>query len=128
MTASPMKIVKIERVDIAAVLRVQASCEIPGTECTSAANRIKERSEICYFMGLKSEQRGRFCDAADWYLTSVESGQLNNIESRWAVRRLRQWVAEGTRRDRLSPSQAPVFRPSRIRYEEQRQENRRHHP
>ena len=40
--------------------------------------------------------RGKPRDAADWYFMSVEADTGNNIESRWALRRLKTW-AEGAR-------------------------------
>ena len=68
---------------------------------------MQQRAEIYYFIGLKNEQGGRFRDAADWYLMSVESGE-GSIESRWAMDRLRQWSTEGRPEDRVAPVKPPA--------------------
>jgi hypothetical protein len=52
---------------------------------------LRQRSELYFFAGLKAEQRGRLRDAADWYFMSVESDTGDNLESRWAMERLRAW-------------------------------------
>jgi tetratricopeptide (TPR) repeat protein len=77
------------------------------SEVLVLAQTLRQRSEIYYFVGLKTERRGRLRDAADWYLMSVESGAGNNIESRWAMQRLRLWTDEGRPRDRVAPAQPP---------------------
>jgi tetratricopeptide (TPR) repeat protein len=77
------------------------------SEILALVQDLRQRSEACYFIGLKTEERGRPRDAADWYLMSVESGELNNIESRWAMQRLRLWAREGRPPDRVAPSQPP---------------------
>ncbi len=64
------------------------------SEILAMAQTMRQRSEVCYFAGLKAEQRGHLRDAADWYFLSVESDTGNNIESRWASRRLRLWMGE----------------------------------
>jgi len=66
------------------------------SEVLSAAQTLRQRSKIYYFAGLKAERRGKLRDAADWYFMSVEADTGNNIESRWALRRLKTW-AEGAR-------------------------------
>ena len=81
------------------------------SEIHALALSPRQRSEIYYFIGLKSEQRGRNRDAGDWYLMSVEAGGLNNIESRWAMQRLRAWAADGRPADRTAPPQAPSEAP-----------------
>ena len=77
------------------------------SEILVLAQTLRQRSEIYYFVGLKAERRGRLRDAADWYLMSVESGTGNNIESRWAMQRLRLWTDEGRSHDRVAPAQPP---------------------
>ena len=59
------------------------------SEILVLSQTLEQRSEICYFIGLKAEAQGRFREAADWYLMSVESGAMNTIESRWAMQQLR---------------------------------------
>lgn len=65
------------------------------SELLSLALDPRQRSEAAYFIGLKTERRGRFSEAADWYLMSVESAGRGHTESRWAQQRLRQWATEG---------------------------------
>ena len=60
-------------------------------EVLAMGKTSRQRAEVCYFAGLKAEQRGHMRDAADWYFMSVECDTGNNIESRWAMKRLRQW-------------------------------------
>lgn len=62
------------------------------SEVLAATKTLRQRSEVYYFAGLKAEQRGKLRDAADWYFMSVESDTGNNIESRWALRRLKTWT------------------------------------
>jgi len=75
------------------------------SEILAATQTLRQRSEIYYFAGLKAEQRGKLRDAADWYFMSVESDTGNNIESRWALRRLRNWT------DRAQPRPDATSRP-----------------
>jgi hypothetical protein len=80
------------------------------SEVLAMAQTPRQRAELCYFAGLKAEQRGRRRDAADWYFMSVESDTGNNIESRWSLERLRAWSGEGARPGAvpaLPPTQAP---------------------
>ena len=76
-------------------------------EVLSLAQTLRQRSEFAFFAGLKAEHGGRLRDAADWYLISVESGDLENVESRWGAQRLRSWGVERERFDRSAPAQAP---------------------
>ena len=75
------------------------------SEILASTQTLRQRSEIYYFAGLKAEQRGKLRDAADWYFMSVESDTGNNIESRWALRRLRNWA------DRAQPRPDAAARP-----------------
>jgi hypothetical protein len=68
------------------------------------ARSMKLRAEIYYFVGLKAERDGRLRDAADWYLMSVESGAINNVEPRWALYRLQRWAALGRSLDVIAKS------------------------
>jgi hypothetical protein len=64
------------------------------SEVLSMVQTLRQRSELYFFAGLKAEQRGRLRDAADWYFMSVESDTGNNVESRWAMGRLREWAGQ----------------------------------
>jgi tetratricopeptide (TPR) repeat protein len=72
------------------------------------ARSMKLRAEIYYFVGLKAEHDGRLRDAADWYLMSVESGAINNVEPRWALYRLQRWAALGRSLDVIAKGRPAV--------------------
>ena len=77
------------------------------SEVLTMAQTARQRGELCYFAGLKAEQRGHRRDAADWYFMSIEADTGNNIESRWSMERLRGWTGEGARPAPAAPAQAP---------------------
>jgi len=63
-------------------------------EVLELANTSKRQCELYYFMGVRSQVEGRLRDAADWYGMSVETGQSNNGEWRWAHRQLIWWLGQ----------------------------------
>jgi hypothetical protein len=73
----------------------------------SIARDSKRRCEVYYFVGFKAMCEGRVRDAADWFTMSVETGAVNNGESRWSSDQLWRWMATGQSLKRLGMKRGP---------------------
>jgi hypothetical protein len=63
------------------------------TEVMQVATSPRTVNEVTYFRGLKALADGRFEESFWWYQASIETGELQSGEYRWAFNQLRNWTS-----------------------------------